>query len=155
MTQNGLHHVYTDAPELHPNLFLGSLHLLFWLLFHPSAWQHHIARIDPTLRPDFCLAELQKAQWRHPAMRRLLVQGNIVLPVLASTLTALILWSYGTSYELVGRGVAVSVAGGIAGGMAYGLAASVAGGVVASVVGGVTVGVEVGVRAEPVKFEAE
>src|ERR1700741_463512 len=132
MTQNGLHHVYTDAPELHPNLFLGSLHLLFWLLFHPSAWRHHIARIDPTLRPDFCLAELQRAQWRPPAMRRLLVQGYVVLPVLSSMLTALILWSYGVSYESVARGVAVSVAGGIAGGMAYGLAASVAGGVVAS-----------------------
>src|SRR5215510_7138291 len=131
MSQNGLHYAYTDAPEPHPNLFLGSLHLLFWLLFHPSAWRHHIARIDPTLRPDFCLAELQRAQWRPPAMRRLLVQGYVVLPVLSSTLTALILWSYGVSYESVARGVAVSV------------------------VGGVTAGVEAGVRSGEIRRLAE
>src|SRR5262245_39423453 len=103
------------------------------------------------MRPDFCLAELQRAQWRHPAMRRLLVQGYVVLPVLSSTLTALILWSYGVSYESVARGVAVSVAGG----MAYGYAASVAGGVVASVVGGVTAGVEAGVRSGEIRSLAE
>ena len=34
----------TDAPELHPNLILGSLQLLFWLFFHPSAWRNHVAR---------------------------------------------------------------------------------------------------------------
>ena len=91
MTQNGLQHAYTDAPEPHPNLFLGSLQLLCWLFFRPSAWRHHVARIDPTLRPDFCLAELQSAQWRHPAIRRLLVQGYVVLPALSGALIALIL----------------------------------------------------------------
>ena len=32
---------YTDAPALHPNLLAGSLHLLFWLCFHPVAWVNH------------------------------------------------------------------------------------------------------------------
>src|SRR5215510_11613047 len=114
MTRNGLHYAYTDAPEPHPNLFLGSLQLLFWLLFHPSAWRHHIARIDPTLRPDFCLAELQRAQWRHPAMRRLLVQGYVVLLALSGLLIALILVAGGVS----GEKVMAIVVGGAAVGMA-------------------------------------
>src|SRR5215510_959479 len=97
ITQNGLHHAYTDAPELHPNLFVGSLQLLFWLFFRPSAWRHYVARIDPTLRPDFCLAELQSAQWRHSAIRRLLVQGYVVLLALSGVLIVLILVAGGVS----------------------------------------------------------
>jgi hypothetical protein len=38
-----------NAPEQHPNLILGSLQLLFWLFFRPSAWQNHLKRIDPAL----------------------------------------------------------------------------------------------------------
>src|SRR5215475_12602793 len=117
MTQNGLHHAYTDAPEPHPNLFLGSLQLLFWLFFRPSAWRHHVARIDPTLRPDFCLVELQSVQWRHPAMRRLLVQGYVVLPVVSGALIALILWVYGVS----GETVTIAVAGRMAVGVVFGM----------------------------------
>lgn len=60
MTQpDPLKNAYTDAPELHPNLLLGSLQLMVWLFFHPSAWRNHVKRIDPDLRPDFCLAELE------------------------------------------------------------------------------------------------
>ena len=58
---------YTDASRLHPNLILSSLQLPFWLLFHPSAWRHFVARIDPALRPDFTLAGLSRAQRRIPA----------------------------------------------------------------------------------------
>lgn len=44
---------YTDAPDLHPNLLLASLQLLFWLFFHPTAWRNYITRLDPDLHPDF------------------------------------------------------------------------------------------------------
>jgi hypothetical protein len=141
MAQNGLHYAYTDAPEPHPNLFLGSLQLLFWLLFRPSAWRYHVARIDPSLRPDFCLGELQRAQWLHPAMRRLLVQGYVVLPALSGVLIALILVAGGVSGEAMARGVA----GGVALGVTYGVALGVVGGVALGVVGGVTYGVVLGV----------
>jgi hypothetical protein len=73
---------FTDAPELHPNLFLGSLQLFAWLLIHPAAWGNHITRIDPGLRPDFYLAELSGAQWRSPALRQLLIRGLVVWPLL-------------------------------------------------------------------------
>ncbi|MEW5958924.1 MAG: hypothetical protein AB1801_14420, partial [Chloroflexota bacterium] len=71
---HSLKNAYTDAPELHPNVFLGSLQLLFWLLGHPSAWRNYIAGIDSTLSPNFCLAQLSRAQWQNPTLRQLLLR---------------------------------------------------------------------------------
>ena len=66
---------YTDAPRLNPNLFIGSLQLVFWLFFHPSAWRNQIARVAPTLHKDFCLIELHLNQWQNPAIRGFLLQS--------------------------------------------------------------------------------
>ncbi len=87
-----LENAYTDAPEPHLNLILGSLQLLGWLFFHPAAWRNHITRIDPTLRPDFALIELSRAQWRNPAVRRLVFQGCVVWSLLFAFLTGPALW---------------------------------------------------------------
>src|SRR5215470_131765 len=73
---------YTHAPRLNPNLFLGSLQLLFWLLVHPSAWHNYISRIDPALPPDFNLVELSREQWRNPSLQQLLLKLYLVWPVL-------------------------------------------------------------------------
>ena len=40
---------YTDAPQLHPNLILGSLQLFIWLFAHHSAWSSFVSQIDPGL----------------------------------------------------------------------------------------------------------
>lgn len=83
---------YTDAPALHSNLILGSLQLLFWIVFHPSAWRNHIIRIDPTLPADFTLTALTRTQWRHPALRRMLGQAYLVLPLLTGAILFLMFW---------------------------------------------------------------
>ena len=57
---------------------MGIVLLPVWLFLHPSAWRVQVARIDPTLPPDFCLAELRASHWRHPALQQLLVQGYVV-----------------------------------------------------------------------------
>lgn len=119
---------YTDAPLQHPNLLLGSLHLLFWWLVHPSAWRNHVARIDPSLAPDFALIDLAEAPWRNPRLRRLLVQLTLVLPLFsAAVVLATLTWA--------GQGGAQ-----IASGVAFALVLGVAAGLPASVVGGVVVG---------------
>ena len=82
-----LKNAYTDAPELNPNLILGSLQLLFWLFFHPSAWRNQATRIDSSLPPSFTLAELNEAQWGNPALRRMLLQGYGILPLLVGLLS--------------------------------------------------------------------
>src|SRR5512147_430425 len=86
---------YTDAPELHPNIILGSLQLLFWIFIHPSAWANYVAGIDPALRTDFTLAELSPAQWRNPALRRLLVMVYVVWAGIIGLLIGVTLWLMG------------------------------------------------------------
>src|SRR6185503_4164124 len=81
---------YTGTPKLHPNLIFGSIHLIFWLLFHPTAWRNHITGIDPILSPDFAMVDLNRTQWRNPYLRRLLFQAFIVIPILISVLNAVL-----------------------------------------------------------------
>ena len=71
---------YTHAPKQHPNLILGSLQLLFWLFFRPSAWRNHLARIDSALAPDS--RGITGLRWRNPALWKLLLQGYLILPLL-------------------------------------------------------------------------
>lgn len=131
---------FTHAPPLHPNLLLGTLQLLFWLLIHPSAWRNHIARIDPQLHSDFYLAELHQEQWHNPELRRLLIKGYVVWPLLVGVLV----WLTGIAQnsQVFGRtpgiiggvsfAVAISVALGIAGGMVVSVAAGIVSGIVGS-----------------------
>ena len=73
---------YTHTPELHPNLILGSLQLLLWLSYHPTALRNHVKRIKV------------KGLWRNQAWWRLLLQGCFILPSLAYLLT---FWRFGVS----------------------------------------------------------
>jgi AAA+ ATPase superfamily predicted ATPase len=125
---------FTDAPELHPNPVLGSLHLLFWLLFHPSAWRHYLAHhIDPACRPGFTLVDLSRAQWRTPALRRLLIHAYVVLPLLVGCSIALIMGLQGAPLESIVVFVAHVVAICLTLGIMISAVISVAAGVVGSV----------------------
>ncbi|MCI0393562.1 MAG: ATP-binding protein [Chloroflexi bacterium] len=86
---------YTNAPLLHPGLLVGSLQLLFWLVFHPPAWHNHLGRLDTTLPLDFCLAGLGRAQWSNAGLRRLLVMTHLVWPFLATAVAAGLWWAAG------------------------------------------------------------
>ena len=136
---------YTDEPELHSNLLLGSLQLLCWLLFHPSAWRNYAIRIDPALRSGFTLAELSRIQWRNPALRRLLIMGYLLWPLLVGLLVGLVLWLLHLPGENIGYGMAVgvgcSVAIGVVGGVGVSTAGSLATGVVGGVAGGIAHGI--------------
>lgn len=100
--------VFTDSPPQHPNLILGGLQVLFWLFFHPSAWRNHMTRLDPELRPDFCLAELTQMQWRSPVLRRLL-SGYLIGPLLVVLALAGILWLWGVPLIAILFWIAASV----------------------------------------------
>jgi hypothetical protein len=118
---------YTDAPEQHPNLILGSLQLLWWMIFHPSALRNHLTRIDPELKPDSSLLILiRKKRWRNLGLWRLLIQGNLILPVLVGLLPGLVLWGLGVPPLRLAWGVALGVALGVASGKALGVAFFVA-----------------------------
>ncbi len=121
-----LKNAYTDAPELHPNLIVGALQLLFWLFFHPSAWRNHMARIDPTLRPDFTLVELSRTRWRSPSLRRLLIMGYAILPLLAGLLVGLVLWGSNRAIEVIVLSIVFGVIFGVVGSIVGSLVVNVA-----------------------------
>ena len=129
--------LYTAPQKLHHNLFVGALQLLFWLLFHPSAWRNHIASIDPNLAANFTLGDLNKNQWHNPSLRRLLGQGLILWPLFMG----LIVWLTGVaeaSYTRAGpRGVVAAILFAIA----INLILSLAGGLMVSVPMGIVSGV--------------
>jgi hypothetical protein len=108
---------YTDRPPLHPNWLVGSLQLLFWLLFHPSAWHNHLARVDPGLPPDFCLAELGKEQWQNRPLRRYLTTIHLVWPALVALLMFFVWllagWSAGYALLLALVGLLEGVVAGL------------------------------------------
>lgn len=132
---------YTDAPKLQSGVFSASFRLLFWLFFHPSAWRHHLSRIDHDLHPDFCLAELGKEQWKNTAFWRLLLMLYLSWPALVALSIVVGLWAFGASSESMLVGVIVGVAAGIV----TSLAASIAGSVAIGVAVGIAVGVVVGI----------
>jgi hypothetical protein len=127
---------YTDAPTLSGNLITGSVRLLFWLFFHPSAWRNHLKRLDGTLSPYFSLADLQREQWVNTAVLRFLLMTFFAWPLLVGLLLGLLLWLLGSSSNVLFLGVML----GMAVGLIVGLAASIAG----SVAIGVTVGMAAG-----------
>ena len=136
-----LKNAYTDAPELHPNLILGSFQLLFWLVFHPSAWRHYVARIDPALRPDFTLVEPSRQQWLTPALRLLMIRAYLVWPLLVGLPVALIFWIQRAPLEssmiFVAHVVAISLTLGIMIGAVIGVAAGLVGSVAISLAYGI------------------
>ena len=77
---------------LHPNLLVGSIQLLAWLLFLPSQWRKFASQLDPTLPPDFDITQLLAQQWHNPITYRLLVQGYMLLPLLLACVAGSSLW---------------------------------------------------------------
>lgn len=132
---------YTDGPDLHPNLMLGCLHLLFWLVFHPAAWRHFVARIDPDLSPSFTLTDLNRRQWATPALWRVFVQGFFILPLLVGLATGLTLWFAGATPSAIVTPATYTIFLSLAIGLM--IAATV--GVAAGLVSGLLVGLAVGV----------
>ncbi len=132
---------YTDAPLLPRSLILGSIRLLFWLFFHPSAWRNHLARLDNRLPPDFCLAELNRRHWRSTAVWRFLIQTFLIWPLLVAFFLMLILRLLGLPATLIFLGVMLGVALGVMTAVAASLAGSVAVGVAMGIATGLATGI--------------
>src|SRR4028118_174625 len=127
-SQNVPRNAYTNAPEQHPNLILGSLQLLFWLFFRRSAWEKCFKRINPDLDTESRSESLLR--WQNPALWKLLIQAFLVLPVLANSIVfAFMLWLLGVPVKEFVLGVALGVASGVALGVASGVAWGVVSGV--------------------------
>lgn len=141
---------YTDAPEQHPSLILGSLQLLFWIFFRPSAWCNHLVRIDPALNPKF--QSWNHLEWRAWALWKLLIQAYLLLPLLFCfpfSFFSLVLFGLAKSVDIfilclvisiafsTAFGVAVSVAFSLAFDVTFGIAFGITFGIVVSILFGI------------------
>ncbi|BAY11290.1 nSTAND1 domain-containing NTPase [Calothrix sp. NIES-2098] len=127
MPNNILHNAYTDAPQQHPNLILGSLQLLFWLFFRPAAWRNHLKRIDPDLNTDTSLITfIRQGKWQNLAFCRFFIQGYFILPILANLPLSLVLWALGKPIATIAFLMAVSMSVGVAFSVAFTVAFGVA-----------------------------
>jgi len=127
---------YSHLRPLRGGLLLGTLQLFAWIFLHPSAWQAHLARIDPNLPADFSLTQLSAAQWRRPEVRSLLLRGHLVGPLLVGLLLMVELWALGTPAHDFAIRVLACVLFGIAGGLVSGAGTLAAGGMAVGVIGG-------------------
>jgi len=130
---------YTYSPEQHPNLIVGSLQLLCWMFFRPSAWNNHLTSIDPAFNRN--APRYSRFRWRNLALWRLFFQGFILLPILANIVRGLVLWGLGESFEEIVAQVARGLGFGIWYGLFFGMTFSVA----YSLFFGVTFGIAFGV----------
>lgn len=132
---------FTNQPQLPRNLLLGSLRLLVWLFFHPSAWRNHIQRLNLGLSPNFCLAAINGRQLRSPVYWRFLLMLYLVWPLALGLLLtgALLLFRY-SLFEAVPAGM-VAMATGFVMALAIGFVASVPSGIAAGVAVGTTMGI--------------
>ncbi len=111
-SQNVPPNAYTDSPEQHPNLILGSLQLLFWIFFRPSALLNHAERIDRDLNSNS--ARRRHLQWESSKLWRFRLQTYLLLPLLISLLLGLVLWIWGQFIENTIFRVALGFAFGLA-----------------------------------------
>jgi hypothetical protein len=79
-----------------------------------------VARIDPELRPDFCLAELNRAQWRNSALLHLLATGYLIFPALASLLVGLARWREDEIFSIIASSMAIRFLADVATNLAFG-----------------------------------
>lgn len=75
---------FTDSPNLHSNPVLGSLQLLLWIFFHPSAWLSYLSRLGLPADSSFFWLRLRNNQWKSRSQLKLLFLTSFILPVLAS-----------------------------------------------------------------------
>jgi hypothetical protein len=131
---------YTDAPPLQSNLLTSSFRLLFWLFFHPTAWQKHLERLDPTLRPDFSLSEIQPHQFRNGELWRTVLRLYVAWPLLCTAVLLLTL----RAFNLPNATILVGLVIGIASGVVASLGVTIAGSVVLGVPMGIGMSLIVG-----------
>jgi hypothetical protein len=143
---------YTNSPTQHPNLFIGSFQLLFWIVFRPTAWKNHIRYLDLSLEQNFSLWQLFTPQRRQKKqLWRFIFQVFILLLIFCSLVTGVISLSLSTPLLLMTVGLVGGSVGGVAVGLVEGVAVGLVGGVAVGLVGSMAVGLVGGMMSDAVE----
>lgn len=124
--------------SLQNSTFILCAHLLFTLIFHPSAWRQTLSNIDPKLSPDFSLATLKYSHWYQPQIQQLLLAAYLIGPLYIGIISMLTLLIAAPEYAL--RGSLYSITLSLVAGIISGITLSFAFSVVAALVGGLLIG---------------
>ncbi len=137
------------------NIFIGSCRLLFWLFFHPSAWQDAITHVDPILSTNFCLAELTTNQLKRAKFWRMMIMLHLAWPLLGGILIILGLWLIGAPSTTIILGVIVGLAVGLVLSAATAVSGNMAVSIVIGLAGSIVIGITAGlILGEQVPFIA-
>jgi hypothetical protein len=143
--------IFTDSPRQHPNLIIGALHLLAWMVFHPKAFRNYLTTLDSELEAGSSwLFFLKKGRWRRGKNIRFFLQSQIILPILSLVIIGGGNLLMGVPFSRVALSVALSVALGIAFGAAICVTFGIVCGVALSVALSVGFGVGFGVAGDAV-----
>ena len=123
---------YTEAPEQHSNLILGSIQLLFWIFFRPSAWHTYLVNIDPALNPKF--QSWKRVRRENLTLWKLLIQGYLILPLLFNLSSNLVMLAFGKSVDQLIFHISVGLTVSIAFGITFALAVTTAFGLIITTV---------------------
>ncbi|HLO86741.1 MAG TPA: ATP-binding protein [Nostocaceae cyanobacterium] len=86
--------LYTSTPEPFSNWLLGSLQLLFWFVFRPTAWNKYIQQTIS------CISYISSFNnLRNSKLLQSLIQFYVIIPILTNLTLGLVLWRLGESSQ--------------------------------------------------------
>lgn len=139
--------IYTHCPKQHSNLILGSLQLLFWLVFRPIAWKNYLWRSNLPSNSHFRLTYIFTQQrWRRWQSWQLIIQGFILLPILINIPAKVIALILGAPLEpiMMASNVLLAIVSGLITGIflnaTFGILICVSSSVVANISNGLLIG---------------
>lgn len=124
--------------QLHPNPFIASGQLLFWLLFQPSRWQQYLSVHFPNVPVDFSLSTLLFYQWSSH-LRHLILLSYVILPLIISGFVGFVLNITGHNDSIL-QGMVYTAILHCVGGLLSGTMISVAFSIVASSISSFLIG---------------
>ena len=145
--------------EPHANPIIANFQLFTWLLFHPSAWCAYVNQIDPTLPPDFALADIPAHCQHNSILQRLRFLAFYVQPLVIGILIVFVLvsihlvsWAISEQaieYPNIVLGVTYGMILCLIGSMFSSFAISVPFGLMAGGISGLSVGILIGMTEQP------
>lgn len=135
-------------PTLPTNPIIASFTIIAWLLFKPSSWCSYVTYINPTLTPDFALADLTFSQWQQPKLYRLVLLGQGLWAVWVSIFISVFLWLLHYPIESILLATCYAFLLSFMGGLLASLTISVAFGIIVSSLGAILLSVPVGIEGD-------
>lgn len=131
-----------QSTKLSANLLVGMFQLFLWLFFHPNGWLAYTSEI---VDKDFSLLSLSSEERETIGVKRLLLIGHVIYPLLTTIIVCVVLYNIpSVSQENVLLGTTIGFTISLFIGVTISTVLSVAGGITGSIVSGLVSGIVIG-----------